>query len=382
MMDQKKPKSLVRKLATGVATLTITAGVIVLSGAAVWQGSTLIASRAAAVEKPAPTEIIGVSVAQIVPSNGYTVDRKFAGQIEAPQSADVSFEQGGTLNEVFVDEGDAVSEGEVLARLDDRLLTADLDRLNASKRALEAQIELARLTNERQAALKKKGFATGQVADQSRLSLVELEAKLAELDASILAAEIRLEKTEIKAPFDGVVNARLFDPGSIVGATQAVLTLVNDGLPVFRVGVAPGLVDQLNIGSTIDVALDGEQHAAEIIAILPQIDPVTRTRIVRARLVAGVDLAFGMTGEAVVRETIAENGSWVPLTAIEDGVRGLWTIKTIKQGEPTTVALEAVEIIHADSQRAFVRGTFSSDTKYIDTGVHRIVGGQVVRIEQ
>ncbi|MEM9573660.1 MAG: efflux RND transporter periplasmic adaptor subunit [Pseudomonadota bacterium] len=382
MTDQKKPKSLIRKLATGVATLTITAGAIVLSGAAVWQGSTLIASRAAAVEKPAPTEIIAVSVAQIVPSKGYTVDRKFAGQIEAPQSADVSFEQGGTLNEVLVDEGDAVSEGEVLARLDDRLLTADLDRLNASKRALQAQIELATLTNERQAALKKKGFATGQVADQSRLSLVELEAKLAELDASILAAQIRLEKTEIKAPFDGVVNARLLDPGSIVGATQAILTLVNDGLPVFRVGVAPDLVDQLNIGSTIDVALDGKQRAAEIIAILPQIDPVTRTRTVRARLVVGVDLAFGMAGEAVVQETIVENGSWVPLTAIEDGVRGLWTIKTIKQGEPTTVALEAVEIVHADSQRAFVRGTFSSDTQYIDTGVHRVVGGQAVRIEQ
>lgn len=382
MTDPKKPKSLMRKFGTGAATLLISGVVIAISGATIWQGSNIIANRAAAVEKPVPTETIAVSVAQIVASEGYSVERRFSGQIEAPQSADVSFEQGGTLDAVLVDEGDSVSEGDVLARLDDRLLRADLDRLNASKNALEAQIELAILTNERQVALKKKGFATGQIADQSRLSLAELKAKLAELDASILAAIIRLEKTEIKAPFDGVVNTRSLDPGSIVGATQAVLTLVNDGQPVFRVGVAPGLVSQLDIGNIIDVTLEGEKHAAELIAILPQIDPVTRTRTVRAQLVAGVDFAFGITGEAVLKERVVTDGAWIPLTAIEDGVRGLWTLKTIKEGDPDIVSIEAIEILHADSQRAYVRGTFSSDAQYIDTGVHRVVGGQAVRVEE
>lgn len=381
MTDVVKGASLVKRLAAGAATLIGTGLVIAIAGISVWQGSSEIANRAQAVEKPQATEQLAVSVARIEMQEGYSVLRRFTGQIEALQTVSLSFEQSGTVDKIFVEDGDAVAKGDVIARLDDRLMKAELTRLEASKKALEAQLELATLTDERQAKLKERGFASAQVADQTRLSIIELSARMAEVEATISAAEIRLEKMQIRSPFDGTVNTRLVDAGNTVSPSQGVVSLVEAGAPIFRVGIAPDLVDQLKLESTIDVTISSKTHKATIIAILPQIDPVTRTRIVRAQFNEAAGLAFGITGEATVREDVAAKGAWVPLTALEDGIRGLWTIKIVPLDTPSTVGLEAVEVVYADSDRAFVRGTFAPNARYIDTGVHRVVSGQQVRVQ-
>ena len=285
------------------------------------------------------------------------------------------------MAQILVDEGDVVKKGQVLAKLDARLLAADLERLKASKRALLAQLELASLVDQRQAQLKKKGFASNQVADQARLSMSELSARLAEADAGILAAQIRLEKAQIQAPFDGIINTRLVDPGNTIGGGQAVLSLIESDKPVFRVGVAPKLANRLSIGDGMAVTIGDTSYQTQIVGILPQIDSATRTRIVRARFKEQSRLAFGQTGEAQFVQQMSAKGAWLPLTAIEDGVRGLWTIKTVDGEDQPKVGIEAVELIYADSPRAFVRGTFADGTQYIDQGVHRVVAGQSVRIQ-
>ncbi|WP_306261212.1 efflux RND transporter periplasmic adaptor subunit [Pararhizobium sp. IMCC21322] len=345
----------------------------------------MIAKRAVAAEPPAETLPIMISTSTIQMLDSYSVTRNFVGQIEAPQTVQLAFEQGGTLEEAFVDDGDEIAAGQILARLDARLLQADVDRLRASKRIVEAQKELAVLTAQRQAELNRKGFASSQTTDETRLSVIGLEARIAEADAEILAALIRLEKTVIRAPFDGRVNLRLIDQGSTVAGGQAIFSLVEKSTPVFRVGIAPQLADQLSVGQTIEVMVAGNFHAAEIIAILPQIDPTTRTRILRAALLSTTDIALGLTGKLSLLEDVQARGAWLPLSAIEDGVRGLWIIKTLNEveerGGRAEIAIEAVEIIHADSNRAYVRGTFENGTQFVENGVHRIVGGQTVRLK-
>jgi multidrug efflux pump subunit AcrA (membrane-fusion protein) len=213
MSNTQDPRFFFPKLIRWTMRLAGTGMVVALAAGAIWQGSAMIAQRASAVEGPAPTAAIAVSVSPFEIVDGYTVKRRFSGQIEAPQSASVSFEQGGTLKTVLVDDGDTVLAGQPLAMLDDRLLRADVARLKASKTALEAQLELATLTDKRQAELQTKGFASAQSADQTRLSIVELNARLAEIEASILAASIRLEKAVIRAPFDGTGEHAAERPG-------------------------------------------------------------------------------------------------------------------------------------------------------------------------
>ncbi|MEL6436176.1 MAG: efflux RND transporter periplasmic adaptor subunit, partial [Pseudomonadota bacterium] len=115
----------------------------------------------------------------------------------------------------------------------------------------------------------------------------------------------------------------------------------------------------------------------------PQIDPATRTRIIRAKLDGATALSFGLTGELTIAQRVETPGAWIPMTAVEDGVRGLWTIKTLSDIDDTArVGVEAVEVIYADAERAFVRGTFEDGAAFIPTGVHRVVAGQNVRITQ
>ncbi|MEO0328236.1 MAG: efflux RND transporter periplasmic adaptor subunit [Pseudomonadota bacterium] len=380
MTTQKTKPSRFKHFTAKVGAILVTSLFFVIAGSAVWQGSNLIADRANAVAPPQATDPVLVRAGQITLLDHYTVSRAFTGQIEAPRSVNIGFETAGIINRIFFDEGDKVENGEILAILDDRLLKAEIKRLTASKAALEAQRELAILTNERQSKLRKKGFATGQIADQSRLNVVEIDALLAEVDATILAAEIRLEKATVRAPFAGNVDQRLVDPGTTIRNGEAILALVEDDAPVFRVGIDPDLASRLAVGDKINVELNTNSFEAAIIAILPKIDPVTRTRIVRAVLRSPVDLAFGLTGRITIDERVPQSGAWLPLEAIEDGVRGLWTIKTLSDDEIAKVGVEAVEILHADEDKAFVQGTFEPGSRFILSGLHRVAPGQHVRV--
>lgn len=380
MTTQEIKSSRLKRFAARAGSVFLTSVFFVITAGAVWQGSSLIADRANAVAPPLPTEPILVRTSQIVMQDHFMVSRVFTGQIEAPRSVNIAFETAGTVNEIFFDEGDYVKAGEVLAVLDDRLLKAETKRLRALKNALEAQRELAVLTNERQSKLREKGFASNQVADQSRLSVVETDARLAEIDASILAAEIRLEKATVRAPFSGKVDQRLLDPGTAIGNGQAILSMVEDDAPVFRVGIDPDLVNKLAIGEQIGVTFNGQGFDARIIAILPRVDPVTRTRTIRAEFQTPIDVAFGQTGQLQLEERVDQTGSWLPLEAIEDGVRGLWTIKTVGAEQTSKVRIEAIEILYADEDNAFVQGTFEPGSNVIVGGLHRVAPGQHVRV--
>ena len=380
MAAKNNASSFPKKAFKILVSTTITLLFIGMAGAITWQGSSLIADRANAVAAPKPTDPTMVRVGKIEMREHYMTQRTFAGQIEAPQSVNIGFETGGTVSAVLFDEGDSVKKGDILATLDDRLLQAELKRLRASRKILEAQKELAVLTDERQSKLQQKGFATGQAADQSRLSVVEFDARIAEIDSAILAAEIRIEKATVFAPFDGKVDQRMIDPGTAIGGGQAILALVEDDKAVFRVGIDPELTSSIDAGSTVEITLGNHSVPAKIISILPRIDPATRTRVVRAELLEEVKLAFGQSGQLVLSEKVEVPGAWIPLSSIEDGVRGLWTVKTIDKMEKPVVTVEAIEIIHAEEKRAYVRGTFNDSSLIILDGVHRVVAGQDVNI--
>ena len=379
MAAENNASSFLKKAIRILTSTTITLIFIGLAGVITWQGSSLIADRASAVAAPEPTLPTMVRVGKIEIQNHFMTQRTFAGQIEAPQSVSIGFETGGTVSAVLFDEGDSVRKGDVLATLDDRLLQAELKRLKASRKILEAQKELAVLTDERQSKLQQKGFATGQAADQSRLSVVEFDARIAEIDSAILAAEIRIEKATVFAPFDGKVDQRMIDPGTAIGSGQAILALVEDNKAVFRVGIDPDLTSSINTGNSVNIVLGDQNVPAKIISILPRIDPVTRTRVVRAELLEDVKLAFGQSGQLILSEKVDAQGTWIPLSAIEDGVRGLWTVKTIEKLEQSIVTVEAIEIIHAEEKRAYVQGTFNDNSLIILDGMHRVVAGQIVK---
>lgn len=384
MTDVKRKPALLRRIAGGFATVSMTALVVGAAGALVVGGTGWIGDRAAAVEGPPPAPVMTVVAQPIAIEAGYVVERRFVGQVEAAQRTQVAFEIGGTVTAVTVEEGDTVDAGSVIARLDTRLIEAERNRLLASRDALGAQAELARRTADRQAQLNERGFASAQTLDQASLGLAGLDAQIVEIDAALAGVAVRLDKAVVTAPFAGRIASRDIDTGSAVGAGQPIVTLMEDRAPRFRVGLDPALADRLDPTAVARIEIGGHTLDARFIAILPRVDAATRTRSVlfeidadRADTVA----PFGITGTLVIEQQVADTGAWVPVPALRQGVRGLWTVMTVDgDAKRSTVAVEAVEIIHTDETRAFVRGTFDDGALLIADGPHRVVPGQRVNV--
>ena len=370
-----------RRALGAIATLAGTLAAIALAGAFVFGGTGLIADRAAAVAGPDPAPAPLVRTEPITFETSYTVPRRFIGQIEPAQETAMAFEQGGTVTGILADDGDRVAEGAVLARLDTRLLEAEATRLSATREALEAQAELARRTTNRQTRLRDEGFASAQALDQASLTLAELTARIAEVEAARAAVTIRIEKAEIRAPFDATVSHRSADTGTTVGGGTPVMTLIEDRPPEFRVGLDPRLAAGLTEGMTARIDFGTHGVEAVLTALLPDLDPATRTRTALFTLTEGAGVTFGETGALILDELIAEDGAWVPVAALKQGVRGLWTVMTVETADTPVASVAAVEILHADETRAYVRGTFAEGAALIADGPHRIVPGQAVRLE-
>jgi len=337
------------------------------------------------VEAEPPVRVLPVSAAAVYPSDGFIVTDRFIGRLEPAQQSSLAFERGGLVRTISADEGDRVAEGQVIATLDTDLLTADLDRLEAQRRQIEANLELAKLTTARQQTLQQKGHASAQRFDEARLNVTALEGERDALLASINRVRINLRKSVIRAPFSGVVGGRSVDLGAVVEAGMPVLDLLETGRPRARIGVAPDIARDLTQGETLTLRAGGLQFEGTITAIRPDLTTATRTTTVLVALKdggIGARLSFGDTVAFHVERRVARPGYRLPLSALVEGERGLWSVLTVTQGEEAgaVVSLEVVEVLHAAGDHVYVDGTLRPGTLVVDEGRERIIPGQRVSL--
>ncbi|MEM8548709.1 MAG: efflux RND transporter periplasmic adaptor subunit, partial [Pseudomonadota bacterium] len=304
-------------MASGVALGLVTFGTIVIH------------ERAGARADASATPPVAVETVQLQLETTVRQKVRFVGEVEPARSNQLAFERPGTVSGIAVDEGDRIEAGAILATLDTRLLDARKSELQARKAGLEAQVELAELTLRRQTVLRDRGHTSGQTFDEVRLQLVQLRAGLLEIDAALQAVTVDLAKSRILAPFAGQVTARLLDEGSVVAPGTAILSLIEAGRPQLRVGVPAAIARELATGQSIAVEHQGASVEAQVAAVRPDIDPVTRSQIVLVDLPSQSSFVFGMTAELIIESERSTEGYWVPLTALREGSRGLWNLTTV-----------------------------------------------------
>ncbi|MEO1140467.1 MAG: efflux RND transporter periplasmic adaptor subunit [Pseudomonadota bacterium] len=371
-------KTRVRKMmergALALGRFGVTLAVIAGAVFAVQIGASELERRADAAPTPAAAPTIPVSTSPVVIEQGYTVQRAFIGQVEPQKTAAISFELPGRLDEIIVDEGDWVSAGQLLARQDTSLLRSEQDQLNASKTATQAQLRFAGQTVDRASKLTERGFTSQAGLDEAMARQDELRARIAEIEAGLSSVAIRIQKSEIKAPFDGRVTARLVDGGETLGAGQQVLGLVELRKPQVRIGVPLDVTEAKLKDAKIDI--DGTAHEATLVTLRPDINPVTRTRTAIFEIDTVDQPAFGQTARLIVAQNVAVKGLWVSTTSLKEGVRGQWTLLAVDAED--TVRAATVEILHAESDRVFVRGAFPDGARLIEEGPQRVTVGQRV----
>jgi RND family efflux transporter MFP subunit len=338
------------------------------------------AGAGVAAGEPAP---LGLRTLVLSPEPGYAEPRRFAGRIEPARSAALAFERAGRVDAVLVDEGAHVTEGQPLARLDTAALATERDRLDAVRRQLDAAVELARVTAERQAALTDRA-ASGQRRDETRLALAEAEARRAEIEAQRARVALEIERSTLRAPFAGRIAERRIDEGAIADPGAPALTLLETGRPRARIGLPPDLAADLAPGDRHDLAIGGATRPARIVALRPDIDPASRTVAALFELEDDAPVPFGDLAVLAIDIPRAEPGAWIPLTALVEGSRGTWTVYALADDPaagpaPTaTIVREAVEILTVEGERAFVRAAMPPGARIVADGTHRVRPGQSV----
>lgn len=369
--------SIIKRAGRILVRVTVTLGVIAGAVFAVQMGAAELTRRADAAPVPdaAPTVPVAASPLQI--EDSYSVERAFIGQVEPQKTAVISFELPGRLQAILVEEGDHVQEGQALARQDVKLLQAEQTRLSASKEATEAQLRFALQTVERQSQLTERGFTAQAGLDEALARRDELLARIAETDAALADVAIRMGKAQISAPFEGRVTTRAVDGGETLGAGQEVLRLVELRRPQVRVGVPLDLTEEALAEAIIEIG--GEPHAARLLTLRPDIDPVTRTRTALFEIDTEGQPAFGQTARLIVSEDVPATGIWVPTTTLKEGARGQWTVLMV---DPDRVVRAAsVEVLHSQSAQVFVRGAFPEGTLLVEEGPQRVTVGQRVTLQ-
>jgi RND family efflux transporter MFP subunit len=312
----------------------------------------------------------------------YVQKRLVVGRAEAPQTAAIGFDQGGSVVDIFVNDGQAVVQGQILAVLDNQRFKAQMNELSAILNRAKSEANLAELSLKRVVELVAKKLESVQRLDESTESLNAANAFVNEILARKQTLLVEISKTKLLAPFDGSVVRRLVDKGTVVSTGQTLFNLQQDGQLEARFALSADHVNKFSIDQVIAVTTKTNRTSGKIKSIAQQRSLDTRT----------VDMIISLTepnlsilpGDLLhidISSNIDAQGFWVPRKALVSSVRGLWSLFTVEEidGEQQLV-VKLVEVVHADDRKAFVRGALKEEVSVVIEGVHRLVPGQKVII--
>ncbi len=339
-------------------------------------------SRAAAV----PASAITVAAIEPAVETGYQLERRFVGRVEAMRTSAVGFEFGGLLAKLVIDEGERVSAGDVLAQLDTERLEAKRVELVAAHNAARAKLELATQTLKRLETVIERGLASNQQLDEAREQFRSATAEVELARARTDAIDVDIARSTLLAPFDAVITRRYTDEGKVVTGGEPVLQLQEYSDAEIRVGVAGPLVSILAEGQTYTATVNGVQVETTVKTVLPVRGLATRTVDVILSLDSVPDdIRDGDLVTLLLADQVHEPGYWLPLDALTEGIRGLWTAYTLRavqadSGATHEVVPALVDILHTEADRVYIRAGLPDKSMVIRTGVQKVVPGQLVRV--
>lgn len=341
-----------RLFATGCA------GVLLIAGCAKKETAAGPAAKARQ-----PVEVVTVTRRDLVES------LSLVGSLAPNETAQIRAEVSGQVRAVLFDEGETVPKGKVLVRVDDA-------ELRAQAAQAESRFRLAELNLKRSDDLTQAKSMSQAEADRMRSEFASAEAELQLL-------RVRLAKTEIKAPFDGIVGARTISPGDYITAATVITTLDDLSRMKVEFQVPERFAERVKQGSEFSLRAQtptGEARAkGEVYFVASVIDRQTRSTQVKGYI--GKDIAGlkpGMFANIDLVLQVRHNVLTVPEGAILTTPAGTQIIVARKKGADQVA--EMVPVALGLREKGLVEITpLKADTLSVDeTVVASGVGGLMI----
>ena len=236
------------------------------------------------------TEVNLVTASKISPSESDAI-LTGSGYVVAQRKASVASKATGRLVYLGVVEGDALKKGQIIARLEDNDIKAQLEQAKANLLYNEAGLTDAKNNYERQKKLVKSGATTQMQFDAADANYKRVLASIEVAKAQVTTAEVALENTLIRAPFDGTVLTKNADVGEIVsplGASTtsraAVVTMADMLSLQVEVDVSESNIQRIKAGQDCEITLDAYpdvRYPGNVDKIVPTADRSKATVLVK-----------------------------------------------------------------------------------------------------
>ncbi len=357
------------------ATL-FSAAAVVLLPAAMMLACTSAKSAVEETEAPRPAKLFEVR------STSRAASQSFPGEIRAADQVELSFRVSGPLSTLAVEEGDAVNEGDVVARIDPRDFRVQVNMASARLAAARARFDSTESEQRR-----ARELVASRAMPTAQLDGIEGSHQVAAADVqgaqqALRAARLALGDTRLRAPFSGRVAAVRVERHQWISATRPVLLLRSQGR--LEVGID---VPESKLRSVLDAppgsvqvrfpSLGPELRPARVVSHQTEVDPLTKTYEVTLSLEDEVaEASPGMTAEAVWTRSGGDGSFVVPLAAVG----------TSPDGEPFVFRFEAgrlhatpVELGPPSDVGVRVLAGLAEGDVVLQAGVRAATDGQQVR---
>jgi len=272
--------------------------------------------------------------------------------------------------------GDAVDAGQLIARIDPRLIRIDVTRAEANVARLDSDLQYRQRQLERTEELAAKNSASRTLLDEARAQRDQAQHLLSDAEAALELARANLQRTEIRAPFAGHVTARLASVGEFISVGEDILRLVDTHRIEISLPASIALTSYIEPGMRVTVRNGNVEREHPVRTVVPVGDAVSR--MVEVRLSAGdgdwlvgTPVQISLPGNAAV-STVA-----VPRDALVERGGRAYVYKVGEDGraEQVTVRISAIVGLWVGVAEGIAAGD-----QVIVRGAERLAPGQPIEI--
>lgn len=221
----------------------------------------------------APEDLIAVSNSSLASGPSIT------GSVEAERRADLRAEVSAVVLAVLKENGDPVRRGDVLVRLDQTAIRDSLTSAEASARAASQAYEQAERQYQRMTKLRETGMISTQQLEDVEIQRNSAQSDLEAARTRVVTARQQLERTEVRAPFDGVVSDRKVSAGDTAAVGKELMQVIDPGSMRFEGRVSADNIGEVAAGQRVSFRIHGfadADFAGTVTRVNPAANATTR----------------------------------------------------------------------------------------------------------
>ena len=244
----------------------------------------------------------------------------FSANLEAVWSTEVSTKADGRIDKLFVEEGDRVTAGMVLARLDMNELAAQVMQAEGQVLQAKATLEQNELNFQRMDALYKQNAVSAHTLDSARTQRDLALGGVRAAQGNLILLKTRLDNANILSPLNGVVIRRHVQAGAFSKAGAAIFTVADVSTLLAKAVVGEAQIAELTLGKSVNVkvdALKGQEFKGRVTRLSPAASVPTRTFTAEVSIPnPGEQIKVGMFANADIVGQERKNVLAVPESAL------------------------------------------------------------------